>query len=540
MLINSENTVIGKELEENSKERYIDFFKSVFNEAQTAICIADFEGNIVEINKHFAELFGYEKSELVGIPYLNLLSEDSQNVARENHLKIFNGINILKAEEKVKHKNGTYFYIQTTNLRVNDEDGNKLRITTAIDVTNRLKNELVQSVLLQISNIINKSKLDNNLYDSIYKYLTQLMPIKNFAVCLLNSKNNQLGFPFLLSEIEFDEKHNLEEEFKFIQKTGASYILDEKDIELLVTNSQLFEYIAKPNTILGIPLKIQSEIIGAIIIKDYVGNLYTKKDKEVLELVADQIARVIERKKYEDELLIAKNEAEEAARLKSDFLAQISHEIRTPLNSILSFSALIRNELNGQLNPEMAETFDYIERGGNRLTRTIDLILNVSKIHNQKYKIELSEVNLEDEILWPIIKELHPKAFAKGIHLELKNSKIPLRLVCDQYSINQMFINLIDNAIKYTNKGSITIESFVNSYGNIQADITDTGIGISSAYLNKIFDPFIQEEQGYTRSYEGIGLGLSLVKSYAELNNAELKVKSEKNVGSIFSVIFNA
>ncbi|MFZ1291104.1 MAG: ATP-binding protein [Melioribacteraceae bacterium] len=538
--MNSENIAIGKELEENFKERYIDFFKSVFNEAQTAICIADFDGNIVEINKHFAELFGYEKSELVGIQYLNLLSEDSQTVARENHLKIFNGTNILKAEEKVKHKNGTYFYIQTTNLRVNDEDGNKLRITTAIDVTNRLKNELVQSVLLQISNLISKSELDKNLYDSIYKYLTQLMPIKNFAVCLHNSRNNQLEFPFLLSEIEFDEKHNLEEEFKFIQKTGSSYILNEKDIELLVTNSQLFEYIAKPNTILGIPLKIRNEIIGSIIIKDYTGNLYTKKDKEVLELVADQIARVIERKNYEDELIAARKEAEEAARLKSDFLAQISHEIRTPLNSILSFSALIKNELNGQLNPEMAETFEYIERGGNRLTRTIDLILNVSKIHNQKYKIELSEVNLEDDILWPIVKELHPKAFAKGIKLELNNYKMPLRLVCDHYSINQMFINLIDNAIKYTNKGTITIESFVNPYGNIQVDIIDTGIGISSAFLNKIFDPFIQEEQGYTRTYEGIGLGLSLVKSYAELNNAELKVKSEKNVGSVFSVIFNA
>ena len=102
-----------------------------------------------------------------------------------------------------------------------------------------------------------------------------------------------------------------------------------------------------------------------------------------------------------------------------------------------------------------------------------------------------------------------------------------------------MFINLIENAIKYTNKGSITIESSQNPFGNIQVDITDTGIGISQDYISKIFDPFSQEEQGYTRTYEGIGLGLSLVKSYAELNNAELKVKSEKNIGSVFTVIFN-
>ena len=102
-----------------------------------------------------------------------------------------------------------------------------------------------------------------------------------------------------------------------------------------------------------------------------------------------------------------------------------------------------------------------------------------------------------------------------------------------------MFINLVENAIKYTNSGSITIDSYLNNFGNIQVDIIDTGIGISEEFLHKIFEPFIQEEQGYTRTYEGIGLGLSLVKSYAELNNAELQVKSEKNVGSVFSVIFN-
>lgn len=539
MQINSENTVIGKDLDENNSEKYVDFFKSIFNESQTAICIVNFDGKIIEINKHFADLFGYEKNELVGKDYVNLLSEDSQSVASSNHLKVFNGTSILKAEEKVKHRNGTYFYVQTTNFRVNDDDGNKLRITTAIDVTKRLKNELVQSVLLQISNLINQCDIDCDFYESIYNYLTQLIPIKNFAVSLLNSKTNQIEFPFHLNEFEFDEKHNLIEEFKYIQSVGSSVLLNSFEIEELISNANLCEYINRPLSIIGIPVKFHHEIVGSIVIKKYSGNYYSNEDKEILELVADQISRVIERKKYEEQLVLARKEAEDAVKLKSDFLAQISHEIRTPLNSILSFSSLIKNELNGQLTSELAETFEYIERGGNRLTRTIDLILNVSRIQNQKYKIELSEVNLEDDIIWPIVKELHSKAFAKGIKLEIINSKSPLRLVCDQYSINQMFINLIENAIKYTNKGSITIESSQNPFGNIQVDITDTGIGISQDYISKIFDPFSQEEQGYTRTYEGIGLGLSLVKSYAELNNAELKVKSEKNIGSVFTVIFN-
>lgn len=528
------------DLEESNKGKYLELFKSLFNDAESAICIVNFDGKILEANNLFSKMFGYTQDEITGQEYSFLLSEDSQLISFQNHTKIFNGTNILKAEEKVKHKNGTYFYIQTTNLRVNDEDGNKLRITTAINVTGRLKNELLQSVLLQIANLVSKAALNKGFYNSIYKAATQLMPINNFAVCLCNPKANKLEFPFILNEVNVDEKPNLEAEYGYIKKNDNAVLLDEQSIEYLIENSELLNYNITPKTIIGIPLIIQNKIIGAIIIKDYLGKQYTKEHKEVLELVAHQISRVIERKKYEDDLLLAKQEAEEAVRLKSDFLAQISHEIRTPLNSILSFSSLIKNELAGKLDEEIAESFEYIERGGSRLTRTIDLILNVSKIQNQKYKIELSEVNLEDDVLWKIIKELNSRAYEKGIKLELKNGSSPIRLVCDQYSINQMFTNLIDNAIKYTKTGTISVESFVNNYGNIQVDIVDTGIGISTEYMHKIFEPFTQEEQGYTRSYEGIGLGLSLVKSYAELNNAVLKVKSEKNVGSVFSVIFNS
>ena len=113
-----------------------------------------------------------------------------------------------------------------------------------------------------------------------------------------------------------------------------------------------------------------------------------------MELVSGQLARVIERKYYEEDLVTARNKAEEAVRLKSEFLAQISHEIRTPLNSILSFSSLLKNELTGTLSPELEEAFSYIERGGNRLTRTIDLILNASNSQNNQYKINLEKMDL--------------------------------------------------------------------------------------------------------------------------------------------------
>lgn len=533
-------TTSGNEILSTSNEKYHDLFKTIFDDSDSGICIVDFNGILIELNNNYAELFGYDKAELIGKHYTLLLTDDSKPVVNKNHQKVFNGTNILKAEEKVKHKNGTYFYIQTTNFRVNDEQGNKLRITTAVDISNRLRNELVQSVLLQISNLVNESTLNEQFYSSIYNYICQLMPVKNFNICLLDGETKNIQVPFSLNEFNFNGKEYLIEEHKYIKRNNKSILLDEYNIEYLIENDELLKYSQKPKAILGVPLKIRDKLIGSIIIKSYNGTRYTAEHKEILELVAAQVSRVIERKQYEDELLKAREIAEESVRLKSEFLAQISHEIRTPLNSILSFSSLIKSELNGTLSSELNEAFEYIERGGNRLTRTIELILNVSKMQNQQYKIELHDVNLVEDVLWPVIKELNSKAFEKGIKLDLDCSNKNIRLVCDQYSLNQLFINLVENAIKYTKEGSIIIKTHKNDFGNIQVDIVDTGIGISDEYLPKLFEPFSQEEQGYTRSHEGIGLGLSLVKSYAELNNAEIKVNSEKNIGSTFSVIFNS
>lgn len=516
-----------------------ELFNSIFEHAENGISIINFDGNFVKLNKIYAQMFGYEKEELLGKHYSILIAEDSKSIVDKNHFQTFNDSNILKAEEKVKHKNGTFFYIQTTNLRVNDEQGNKLRISTAINISNRLRNELVQSVLLKISNLTNITTANKKLYSSIHKAICQLIPIKNFAICIKNKLSNTLEFPYIVNQLSIDEKAFLSKEYNYIIRKGSSVIIDQDTIDKLIEDNQLLPYKIKPKSILGIPLIVQNEMLGSLIFKDYFGNQYTSKDSEILELVAAQISRIIERKNYEEELVYLRNKAETAVKLKSEFLAQISHEIRTPLNSILSFSSLIKNELNGTLTEELEQSFNYIERGGSRLTRTIDLILNVSKMQNQEYKIELEEFDLYKEILFPRLKELRVKAADQNIELIIEKPENVLRFVCDHYSVTQLFINLIENAIKYTKEGTITVKSFINEFGKIQIDIHDTGIGISVEYLPKLFEPFSQEEQGYTRSYEGIGLGLSLVKRYADLNNAELKVDSKKNIGSVFSVIFN-
>jgi len=377
------------------------------------------------------------------------------------------------------------------------------------------------------------------LYASIYQAITELIPIRNFAVCVKNKITNEIEIPFVRNDKHINDNTSVLAEHKYVEKVGQTIKLKEDSILELIKSKDLKVYELIPSLILGIPLTARDEVLGSLIIKDFLGEGFTTEEMELLELVAGQVTRVVERKNYEAELIEARNRAEDANKIKSEFLAQISHEIRTPLNSILSFSSLIKNELNGTLTKELEETFSYIERGGNRLTRTIDLILNVSKSQNKEYKILLEEVDIYNDLLFPLSKEFEGHAKTKGIGLNLEAPKEMLRTVCDQYSVNQLLSNLIENAIKYTKEGSVTLKAFKNSVGKTQINVEDTGIGISNEYIPKLFEPFSQEEQGYTRSYEGIGLGLSLVKSYADLNNAEVNVSTEKNKGSVFTVVFN-
>ncbi len=535
------NNKINKPMQSLTVSKQINkFFEKNFKDSNDALCIVDYEGNFINVNSKYAELFGYTSEELIGKHFSIIAADDYSQILYENHKRIFNGTEFFKTEEKVKHKNGTYFYIQSTYQRANNEFGEKLRISFAVNITERLKNELVQSVLLEISKLAGKN-IDNvnKLFVAVHNAVSRIMPLKNFAVCLEDEIEKEISVPYVHNEFNSDEKNVLQNEFNFIKEKQNSILLNDKSIEELLSNKFAPNYKYIPHSFVGVPLKLKEKIIGAIIVKDYNGTRYTKENKEILELVAAHLNSVLERKKYEEELIKAREKAEESARLKSEFLAQISHEIRTPLNSILSFSSLIKSELKDSISDELAETFNFIEKGGNRLTRTIELILNISKIKNQQYKIDLTELDVYNDILYPLFNELKSKAEEKGLELKLLTYDKQLKLVLDYYSVSQMFMNLIDNAIKYTPKGSVTIKPFINEFGKIQIDIIDTGIGIAEEYIPVMFEAFSQEEQGYTRKYEGIGLGLSLVKSYASLNNAEIKVQSKKNKGSVFSVIFN-
>ena len=247
---------------------------------------------------------------------------------------------------------------------------------------------------------------------------------------------------------------------------------------------------------------------------------------------------ITEKKKMIEEIIKAKEKAETSEKLKTEFLAQISHEIRTPINIMISNVQLIKDEVEDKIAEEYQEIFSSISRASHRIIRTIDLILNMAELQTGAYRPIMKKINLDSEILQSLFLEYMHLAKSKNLNIEYKCLIEESNIIADEYSTMQIFANLIDNAIKYTDEGDIEIILSKNDENGIVVDIKDTGIGMSSEFLERIFEPFVQEERGYTRSFDGNGLGLALVKNYCSINNASIEVQSEKNVGSSFRIIF--
>jgi signal transduction histidine kinase/DNA-binding response OmpR family regulator len=248
-------------------------------------------------------------------------------------------------------------------------------------------------------------------------------------------------------------------------------------------------------------------------------------------------SRTAELERINREIHSAKEAAEAASRAKSEFLANMSHEIRTPLNGILGFAAVLMNEPDTEPATQQ-EYLKTIHDSGRHLATLINDILDLSKIESEQVTIEIAPCS-PHEIVAETVSILRVRAQERGLSLEyFWKSGVPESIETDPNRLRQILMNLIGNAIKFTEVGSIQVAARLQTGDDSRLiiDVIDTGVGIDSKCLDRIFDPFVQADNSITRRFGGTGLGLSISRKLARLLGGNLTVNSEVGRGSIFTV----
>lgn len=252
----------------------------------------------------------------------------------------------------------------------------------------------------------------------------------------------------------------------------------------------------------------------------------------------DQLLKYLEKKN--EELILERNKAEEATRSKSLFLANMSHEIRSPMNGVLGLSKLL---LQSDLNDEQKDMLEVMSNSGENLIQIINDILDYSKIEAGQIELENIDFNLK-KVTDTIFHLLNFKAVEKGIEFKIEiDDMVPENLIGDSFRLNQILMNLANNAIKFTQEGSVTISIKCLEKKNEQVTlffaIKDTGIGISADAQTKLFREFTQSNSTITREFGGTGLGLAISKNLTNLMGGKISLQSQLGVGSDFMVELN-
>jgi len=466
-----------------------------------SIVISDMEGMILDVNEATLKLYGTDnKKELIGKSSFDLIVPEDQQKAMAGMQHVLEKGSVENVEYMIILKDGT-------------------RIPTEMSVSIMIDPSGLPSGFVGITRDISERKLaEKALKESEEKYRTLVENSSDF-IFLIDNKGivlsvNQAAADILERKPQEISGKNVSDIFP--PEIAGSY---KKKLKEVIKTGE------GANTETVMPIGKETIWISSSLnpVRDNAGNVVA-----VLGVSRD----ITDRKLTEKELVKAKETAEENNRLQTAFLQNISHEIRTPMNGILGFTALLKDpEFAGEQHKRF---ISIIEKSGDRMLNTINDLMNISKIEAGQVELNVSIININEQVenLYNFFK---PEADKKGLQFTVKSplSGQDATMITDKEKLYAILTNLIKNAMKYTDKGSIEF-GYNKRGGSLEFFVKDTGIGIPANALNNIFNRFVQAEQGLNKLYSGTGLGLSIAKQYVDMLDGEIWVESKMGRGSEF------
>lgn len=498
---------------------------------------------ITDISPQVYNILGYTQEDAM-ISWTNLISDNPlNNIGIESTQKaIDTGERQPLYELELVKKDGTKIWVEVREFPLVENGKTTAIVGSLVEITERKKAEQIQKVLYNISQAAITSRNIEELIIKIQEFLGAIIDTRNFYIAFYDKETDSFTSPIII-----DEKDDLNT--WPAKKSLSGYVVSTRK-PLLATKEEVLEMNAAgeidligvlSEVWLGVPLISEGEATGIFAVQSYTNaNAFSVKDLEILEFVGTQISRTLERKNSEQNLLNALKKANESDRLKSAFLATMSHELRTPLNAIIGFSEFLDESIQGA---EVKKFGEIINSSGNHLLSIVNDLFDITLIESGETMLRKDTVNLKS--LFNDVKNIievklnrdgkTDVAFYVDLPKEIEN----FQLIIDSNKLKQILINLLKNAFKFTEEGSVTLGLKFESQGGkplLKMNVTDTGIGIEKEKQGIIFDIFRQVEESTARRYGGTGIGLSVAKRLTEILGGKIWIESEIGKGSTFFV----
>jgi signal transduction histidine kinase len=424
------------------------------------------------------------------------------------------------------------------------QHGSSFDLITVIKVSQAIATELVLSDLIKkLLHVVmeNLGAQQGSLIlqrDNQFYIEAEIYPDKQDAVVLQSLPLDSLTLE--------QQKHYPVGLVHYVIRTRNSLILHKAAEEgMFVNDSYILEH--KPLSILCNPLFYKEQLIGVLYLENnLIANAFTANRSHMLQLLSNQIAIAIANAMFYEQLEQARSLAESASRAKSAFLMNMSHELRTPMNAILGYADLVREEATESHYDDIVPDLEKIQTASQQLLEIISNILDISKIEAERMGLNLTVLEVE-KLVQDVVTVIEPVLGDNELHVNC--AKNIGRMVADQTKVQQILMNLLSNAAKFTQQGTITFtitrQQADSIQGNHSADwlmfeIADTGIGMPHAQLTHIFEAFYQLDSSTTRQYGGTGLGLTISDRFARMMGGRITVTSEIGRGSTFIVYLPA